>query len=57
MWLYRFPEMDYKLGAPQGKAQETNPGSNIWRRAFASGTIVTYDNSKHTGKIVWAGQK
>jgi hypothetical protein len=48
--------MDYKLGAPHGKATETEPGSNIWRRAFASGTVVTYDNTKQTGKIAWAGQ-
>ena len=58
MWLYRFPEVDYKLGTPQGKlAEESKPGSNIWRRAFASDTIVTYDNNKLTGKTVWAGQK
>jgi len=49
-----FPEMDYTLGAPHGKAQETSPGSNVWRRTFASGTIVTYDNNKHTGKITWS---
>ena len=50
-----FPEMDYKLGAPKGKAKETSPGSNVWRREFASGTVVTYDNNRHTGKIDWAG--
>ena len=51
-----FLEMDYTLGAPRGKAVETNPGSNVWRRVFASGTVVMYDNNNHTGQIEWAGQ-
>ena len=51
-----FPEMDYALGAPHGKAQETEPGSNVWRRAFASGTVATWDNNKKTGSVAWAGR-
>ena len=51
-----FQEMDYALGAPHGKAQETEPGSNVWRRAFASGTVATWDNNKKTGTVAWAGR-
>jgi hypothetical protein len=52
-----FQEMDYHLGAPDGKAKETESGSGIWRRRFGSGTVVTWDNKKHTGTISWAGQQ
>lgn len=51
-----FPEMDYYLGAPTGDAQETEPGSQVWRRTFASGTVVLWDNKKKNGNITWAGQ-
>merc|ERR1711957_1125738 len=44
-----FKEMDYDLGAPDGDAQETKPGSQIWKRSFASGTNVTWNNKKKTG--------
>merc|ERR1711957_1048465 len=50
-----FKEMDYDLGAPDGDAQETKPGSQIWKRSFASGTNVTWNNNKKTGSIQWAG--
>jgi hypothetical protein len=49
-----FPEIDYKLGAPHGKAVETEPGSNVWRRVFGSGTVVTWNNNNLTGTIAWS---
>jgi hypothetical protein len=51
-----FPEMDYFLGAPNGTAAETAQGSQVFRRWFASGTVVTYDNKAKKGSIKWAGQ-
>jgi hypothetical protein len=35
-----WPERRYPLGAPDGPAVETAPGSGIWTRRFASGTRV-----------------
>lgn len=55
-----FPQMDYPLGPPDGPAVETPAGSQIWVRKFASGTVVTFDNSTARGtgtKIVWGSQK
>ena len=49
-----FPEMDYKLGAPHGTAQETAVDSGIWVRRFASGTVATWDNNKKSGSVEWA---
>jgi hypothetical protein len=49
-----FPEMDYKLGPPAGKAKETAPNSNVWVRTFGAGTVVTYNNNAKTGTVVWA---
>jgi len=51
-----FPEMDYKLGAPHGKAVE-GP-KNTWVRKFGDDskpTVVTWDNEKKTGTVEWAG--
>ena len=49
-----FPEMKYYLGAPAGPAEETRAGSNVWHRAFASGTTVVWDNNRRTGSVAWA---
>jgi hypothetical protein len=49
-----FAHMDDPLGAPNGTAQETSPGSGVWRRWFASGTAVEYNNKKKKGTINWA---
>jgi len=51
-----FPEMDYALGAPNGTARETAPGSEVWVRSFASGTVVRWDDKRKLGAISWAGQ-
>jgi hypothetical protein len=50
-----FPERSFALGAPNGTAQETFPGSRVWRRWFASGTTVQYDEGTKVGQIDWAG--
>jgi len=52
-----FPEMDFQLGAPHGKAIE-GP-KNTWTRKFgdaAKPTIVTWNNDPEalTGTIKWA---
>ena len=50
-----FPEMDYPLGAPAGKAVEFKKG--VWVRKFGKAkqpTVVTWDNNAKTGKIDWA---
>ena len=55
-----FPEMDYYLGAPNGSATETFPGSNVWRRFFgdpAVPTVVEWDEGRQRGQIVWAHQR
>jgi len=49
-----FPEIDNPLGEPDSDAQETEPGSQIWKRRFASGTLVTWDNNKKTGEVEWS---
>jgi hypothetical protein len=51
-----FPEMDYELGPPHGKAVE-GP-RNIWVRKFGDATkptVVTWDNRKKSGTVQWAG--
>lgn len=56
--LTSFPEMDYKLGAPHGKAVE-GP-ANVWTRTFgdaAKPTVVTWDNAKATGSVKWAHEQ
>ena len=50
-----FPEMDYPLGPPSGKAEEVREG--VFVRKFGGGakpTIVTWDNNMKTGTIEWA---
>lgn len=50
-----FPEMDFKLGAPHGKAVE-GP-KNVWVRKFGDAsnpTVVTWDNVNKTGSVHWA---
>lgn len=45
--LTTWPEMDYALGTPDGPAvEEPHPGSGIWRRRFASGAWVLWDNNE-----------
>ena len=45
-WDVWYDEYDWALGAPLGNATLTN--GTLWRRAFASGTVVTLDvSSKH----------
>jgi hypothetical protein len=51
-----FPEMDRFLGAPNGSATETAPGSELYRRFFASGTEVEWNNRTRKGSITWRGQ-
>ena len=48
-----FPEMAYPLGAPDGPATEGAGEPGVWRRTFASGTEVTWDNNKKKGSIAW----
>jgi hypothetical protein len=41
-----WPEMDYKLGAPNSSAYEVpSKGSRVWRREFASGAWVEWNNN------------
>ena len=50
-----FPEMDFKLGAPHGKAVQTS--KDQWTRKFGDAskpTVVSWDNAKHTGSVKWA---
>jgi hypothetical protein len=49
-----FPEMNYPLGAPRSDAVETAPGSQIWTRTFASGTVSTWNNNTKVGTVDWA---
>lgn len=49
-----FPEMEYKIGEPKGDAHETEKG--VWRRDFASGTFVVWDNNVKQGTVTWAHQ-
>ena len=50
-----FPEMDKPLGAPTGPAREVPAsGSGVWKRVFASGTTVFWDNNAHIGNISWS---
>ena len=52
-----FAEMDKPLGEPDGDAAEVpTAGSNVWRRTFASGTTVLYDNNAKRGNITWGGK-
>ena len=46
----------WKLGAPDGPAQESSKGSNVWTRTFASGANVTYDNVRKTGTYYFPGK-
>jgi len=51
-----FPEMDRYLGPPNGRAIETVPGSNVWRRSFGGNgapTVVEWDEHKQAGRIAW----
>ena len=53
-----FPESDRFLGAPNGSATETAPGSNVWRRFFGdqrNPTVVEWDENRQAGHIDWAG--
>ena len=50
-----FAEMDFRLGAPHGKAVE-GP-QNMWTRKFGDArqpTVVSWDNAKASGSIKWA---
>jgi hypothetical protein len=50
-----FPEMNFKLGAPHGKAVQTS--KDQWTRKFGDAskpTVVSWDNAKHIGSIKWA---
>ena len=55
-----FPEMDYRLGEPEGDAVEVE--TDVWRRRFGGGnvnsttqmTVVFWDNVRKTGNISWA---
>jgi len=52
-----FPEMDYELGAPGGPAAEVPaPGSGVWRRTFATGAWVLWDNTRRNGTYYFPGQ-
>ena len=52
-----FPEMDYKLGAPDGPAKEVpSVGSGVWRRGFASGAFVIWDNNNKNGTYSFPGE-
>lgn len=50
-----FPEMEYKVGEPKGPAKETETG--VWRRDFASGTYVVWDNNAEQGTVTWAHER
>ena len=51
-----WPEMDYKLGAPNGPAVEVpKEGSGVWRRGFATGAWVEWDNNKGHGEYYFPG--
>ena len=42
------------FGEPDSDAIEVPvAGSNVWKRAFASGTVVYYDNNAKRGNITW----
>ena len=42
------------LGAPVGEATY-NTSSGVWRRAFATGTVVLFNTTSNTGSIAWSG--
>ena len=44
---------DQKLGAPLGDA-EFDPTTDTWRRAFHSGTTVSFNANTNKGLIEWA---
>ena len=46
-----YPIYDFPLGEPLSNATLGEDG--IWRRSFATGTNVTFDTNKETGKIDW----
>lgn len=48
--FYWHPEYDKPLGAPLGTA--TYAGG-VWKRQFASGTMVTFDTSTNKGTVDW----
>eukprot|EP00041_Stephanoeca_diplocostata_P028511 m.810540 g.810540 ORF g.810540 m.810540 type:complete len:401 (+) comp23388_c0_seq8:283-1485(+) len=50
-WLDWSPEFDRPLGAPRGEGVKDADG--IWRRSFASGTVVLFDAVQQNGTIAW----
>jgi len=51
-----WPQMDYKLGAPKSAAVEVpKEGSGVWRREFATGAWVEWDNNKGQGEYYFPG--
>ena len=49
-WYWR-PEYDYPLGEPVSPPSYV---SGMWKRSFASGTVVTFDTSNNKGTIRWS---
>jgi len=47
-WEDWSPDYDRALGEPKGPAERTAHGSEIWRREFASGTVVYLKTSDET---------
>lgn len=47
-----FPEMDYQLGEPHGKAVQQSTG--VWVRRFGEGTVVSWNSKSKKGTIQWA---
>jgi len=51
-----WPQIDYKLGAPKSAAVEVpKEGSGVWRREFATGAWVVWDNNKGQGEYYFPG--
>ena len=48
------PVYDLPLGKPH---QDATLGKDmVWRRAFASGTMASFDTKTNTGLVFWASQ-
>ena len=45
-------EFSSPLGAPRGPAKQSG---SVYTRAFASGTVATFDSRSSTGSVAWAG--
>ena len=52
-WAHDHPDFHRPLGPPTSPASVSAAG--IWRRAFSSGTNVTFDAATGIGTIEWAG--